>query len=127
MPDVGTTGGTKGTGLAPHIASFVCYLCPPVTSIVIMLLEKENRDVQFHAWQATILAVGYIVVSIALNIFAVIVGKIIGFLGMMVHWLSPLVGLAAFILWVVCLVKAYQGERWKIPYLGDFAEKKAGF
>lgn len=128
MPDAGATGGgTKGTGLAPHIASFVCYLCPPVTSIVMMLLERENRDVQFHAWQATILAVGYIVVSIAINIFAILIGKIIGFLGMIVHWLSPLFGLAAFILWIVCLVKAYQGERWKIPYLGDFAEKKAGF
>lgn len=120
------SGGSQGTGLAPHIASVLCYLCPPVTSIVMMLVEKGNRDVQFHAWQATILAVGYIVVSIAINILAVIVGKLIGFLGMVVHWLSPLVGLAAFILWVVCLVKAYQGVRWKIPYLGDFAEKKAG-
>ncbi len=124
MVDAG--GGSKGTGLAPNIASFVCYLCPPVTSIVMMLLERENKDVQFHSWQATTLGVGYIVVSIGLNILAIIVGKIIGFLGMVINWLNPLVGLAAFILWLVCLVKAYQGEWWKIPYLGDFAEKRAG-
>ncbi|MBI2083235.1 MAG: DUF4870 domain-containing protein [Deltaproteobacteria bacterium] len=123
MPE---SGSTKGTGLAPNIASAICYLCAPITSIVMMLVEKENRDVQFHAWQATVLSVGYIVVSIALNILAIIMGKLIGFLGMVVHWFSPLVGLAAFILWLICLVKAYQGERWKIPYLGDFAEKKAG-
>lgn len=116
----------SGTGLAPNIASLVCYFCPPVTSIVLMLLERENKDVQFHAWQATTLGVGYFVVSIGLNIFSIIVGKIVGFLGMVIQWLVPLVGLVAFILWLVCLVKAYQGERWKIPYIGEFAEKKAG-
>ncbi|MBI4373813.1 MAG: DUF4870 domain-containing protein [Deltaproteobacteria bacterium] len=121
-----TSGPARGTGLAPNIAAVVCYLCAPITSIVIMLLEKENRDVQFHSWQATVLSIGYIVVSIALNILAIIMGKLIGFLGMVVHWFSPLVGLTAFILWLICIVKAYQGERWKIPYLGDFAEKKAG-
>ncbi|MBI4373285.1 MAG: DUF4870 domain-containing protein [Deltaproteobacteria bacterium] len=108
------------------MAAVVCYLCAPITSIVMMLLEKENKEVQFHAWQATVLSIGYVVVSIALNILAIIIGKLVGFLGMVVHWFSPLVGLTAFILWLICIVKAYQGERWKIPYLGDFAEKKAG-
>ncbi len=118
--------GTKGTGLAPNIASVVCYLLAPVTSIVMMLLEKENKEVQFHAWQATILAVGYFLASVALNIFAILIGKIIGFLGMVIHWFVPLIGLLALILWLLAMVKAYQGERWKIPYLGDIAERKAG-
>jgi len=120
-----TTGG-KGTGLAPNIASLLCYICMPITSIIFMLLEKENKDVQFHAWQATTFGVGYIVVIVAIEILAAILGAILSFLGVVIGLLVPVAGLAAFVIWIICLVKAYQGERWKIPYIGDFAEKKAG-
>lgn len=119
-------GGGKGTGLASNIASMLCYICMPITSIVFMLLEKENKEVQFHAWQGTIFGVGYIVVVIALEILSALLGAIVSFLGVVVGLLVPVVGIVAFVLWIVCLVKAYQGERWKIPYLGDMAENKAG-
>ena len=118
--------GGKGTGLAPNIASMLCYICMPITSIVFMLMEKENKDVQFHAWQGTVFGVGYIVVIVAIEILAALLGAMVGFLGVVIGLLVPVLGLIAFILWIICLVKAYQGERWKIPYIGDFAEKKAG-
>ncbi|HSA59815.1 MAG TPA: DUF4870 domain-containing protein [bacterium] len=118
--------GGKGTGLAPNIASMLCYICMPITSIVFMLMEKENKDVQFHAWQGTTFGVGWIVVVVALNILTMILGSIASFLGVIMSILVPVLGLAVFVLWIICLVKAYQGERWKIPYIGDFAEKKAG-
>lgn len=122
-----TTGGTsKGTGLAPNIASFLCYLCMPITSVIFMLLEKENKEVQFHAWQATVFGVGYLLAIIAVEIISALLGAIISFLGVVVGLLVPLIGLVALVLWVVCLVKAYQGERWMIPYIGEFAAKKAG-
>jgi len=47
----GAGGGTGGTGLAPNIASLLCYVCAPITSIIFLLIEKENKDVQFHARQ----------------------------------------------------------------------------
>ncbi len=118
--------GSKGSGLAPNIASVLCYICMPITSVIFMLVEKENKEVQFHAWQGTVFGVGYIAVVIAIEIMAAILGALISFLGVMIGLLVPLVGLVAFVIWVVCLVKAYQGERWKIPYIGDFAAKKAG-
>jgi uncharacterized membrane protein len=118
--------GKKGSGLAPHIASMLCYICMPITSIVFLLIDKDDQDVQFHAWQATTFGIGYIVVIVAVEIVSALLGAIVSFLGVLVGLLVPLVGLAAFILWLVCLIKAYQGERWKIPYLGDFAAKKAG-
>ena len=121
-----TTGNSKGTGLAPNIASLLCYVCTPITGIIFILLEKENKEVQFHAWQATIFGLGYIAVVIALEILSAILGAIVGFIGVVVGLLVPMVGLVAFIVWIIALIKAYQGERWKIPYLGDFAEKKAG-
>lgn len=122
---VGGTG-QGSTGLSPNIASLLSYICMPITSIVFLLVEKENQDVKFHAWQGTIFGVGYIIVIFALQLLAAIMGAIWGVLGIIVGFFVPLVGLAAFVLWIICLVKAYQGDRWKIPYVGDMAIKKAG-
>ena len=118
--------GSKGSGLAPNVASLLCYICMPITSIIFLLLEKENKDVQFHAWQGTVFGVGYIIFIVALQILAAILGAIANILGVIIGLLIPVAGIIAFVLWIICLVKAYQGERWKIPYVGDFAANKAG-
>lgn len=91
-----------------------------------MLLEKDNKDVQFHAWQGLSFGVVYIVAIIALQILAALLGALANFLGVIIGILVPILGIVVFVLWIVAMVKAYQGERWKIPYLGDFAAKKAG-
>lgn len=119
-------GGQKGTGLAPNIASLLCYICMPITSIIFLVIETTDQDVKFHAWQGTIFGVAYIAVLIALQILAAILGAIIGFLGAIVGILIPIVAIGAFVVWIICMVKAYQGERWRIPYLGEYAAKKAG-
>lgn len=116
----------EGSGLAPNIASLLCYVCAPFTSIAFLLIEKENLDVRFHAWQGTIFGVGYIALIILIEILAAILGMIATFLGILVGFLVPVVAIVALILWIICLVKAYQGERWRIPYIGDYAASKAG-
>ncbi|MBI4126961.1 MAG: DUF4870 domain-containing protein [Deltaproteobacteria bacterium] len=118
--------GSGSSGLAPNIASLLCYICLPITSIIFLIIEKENQDVRFHAWQGTAFGVAYLAAVIALQIVAAVLGAIASVLGVIVGFFVPLVGLAAFILWIVCLVKAYQGERWRIRVIGDFATKKAG-
>ena len=118
--------GAQGTGLAPNIASLLCYICTPITGIIFLLIEKENNDVKFHAWQSLIFGLAYIALIIILEILAAILGMIASVLGIIVGFFIPIVMLAAFIVWIVCLVKSYQGERWRIPVLGDFAAKKAG-
>jgi len=116
----------QGTsGLAPNIASLLCYICSPITGIIFLLIEKENRDVIFHAWQSVAFGVAYIAVIILLEVLAAIMGLVASVLGIIVGFFVPIVMIAAFIVWVVCLVKAYQGERWMIPVIGDFAAKKA--
>jgi len=117
---------SQGTGLAPNIASLLCYICSPITGIIFLLIEKENKDVRFHAWQSLVFGVSYIVIIILLEILAFIMGMIASVLGIIIGFFIPIVMLAAFILWIVCLVKAYQGERWKIPVIGEFSAKKAG-
>ncbi len=123
-PASGASSG--GTGLAPNIASLLCYICMPITSIIFLIIEKENADVRFHAWQGTAFGVGYVVLIIALEILAAIMGAIASVLGIIIGFFVPIIGLAAFVVWIVCLIKAYQGERWRIPVVGDFAAKKAG-
>jgi len=129
-PVGGTPGGAPapkaGTGLAPNIASLLCYICTPITGIIFLLIEKDNNDVKFHAWQSVVFGFGYIAVVVALEILAAIMGLIASVLGIIVGFFIPLIALAAFVIWIVCLVKAYQGERWRIPVIGDFAAKKAG-
>lgn len=118
---------TGGTGLAPNIASLLCYVCSPITSIIFLLIEKENKDVQFHAWQGTLFGVSTIVLNVGLNILGFLLGRMVDFFGAIIlSFLLPLLWIAIFILWIVCLLKAYQGERWKIPVLGDIASRKAG-
>jgi uncharacterized membrane protein len=120
------SGTQSSSGLSSNVASLLCYICMPITSIIFMLVEKEDKDVQFHAWQGTAFGVAYIVTVIALEVLSVLVGAIIGFLGIIFGLFVPLIGIVAFITWIICMVKAYQGERWKIPYIGDFAANKAG-
>ena len=114
----------KGLVLATNIASMICYV--PVVGVIFILIEKEDRMVLFHAWQATIFGISWIAIIIGIEIISAILGAIVGFLGIVVGLFVPLIALFAIILWIICLVKAYQGEAWRIPVIGDYAAGKAG-
>lgn len=115
-------GGQKGTGLSTNIAGLLCYLLlPPFGSIaMVMLEEKSNLDVQFHGWQGIILGFIFWGGWIFIKVLKLIIGETLG--GIL--WI--LFVLAVFSAGVVSAFKAYKGERWKIPLIGDFAAKKAG-
>lgn len=116
---------SQGSGLAPNVASLLCYVCSLVTGVIFLLLEKENKDVKFHAWQAIFLGGSAIVLQVVLSILVFIFSKMAGFLGAIFGFIVSLVWLGYLILWIVCMIKAYQGERFKIPFIGDLAEKQA--
>ena len=99
------------TGLAENVAGLLCYVLGWVSGIVFILIEQENKFVRFHAMQS-------IIVFGALNI-AIGILFWIPFIG----WLIPVLG---FILWIVLMVKAYQGTRYKLPWSGNLAEKWVG-
>lgn len=114
-------------GMAPHVAAMVAYILPGITSTILLLLEKENKEVLFHAWQGTLLGASFLVGLIVLKIVGGIVGMIVVFIGVLIGVIGgQLWGLAFLVCWVVGLIKAYQGERWRIPVLGDIAATKAG-
>ena len=109
------TSTKTGMGLEQNVAGMLCYLAGWITGLIFFLMEKENRFVRFHAMQSLITFAGITVLYLVLG-FIPIVGWI----------LVPLLGLAQLGLWVLLMVKAYQGESFKLPVVGDIAEKQIG-
>jgi uncharacterized membrane protein len=121
-PPSGTSGGS---GLAPNVASLLCYVCTFITGIIFLLIEKDNKEVKFHAWQAIFLGVASIALQIAITILTLILGQIASALAMIVGLVGWLVYLGIFVVWIVAMVKAYKGEHWLIPVIGNLAEQQA--
>ncbi|MCX6791451.1 MAG: hypothetical protein NT149_00210 [Candidatus Gottesmanbacteria bacterium] len=96
-----------------NLLAAASYLLGFVTGIIILLVEKQNKFVRFHAMQSTILFGGIFIVNIVLG-FIPILGWIVGLL----------LSFVAFILWIVLMWKSFQGEMYKVPYVGDLAEKQ---
>lgn len=87
------------------------YLLGFVTGIILLLVEKESKFVRFHAMQSTVLFGGIFILNLAL-----------GFIPVLGWLLGLLLSLGSFILWILCMWKAFQGEMYKVPKIGDIAE-----
>jgi len=102
----------KGTGLKKETAAALSYVLGPVTGILFFVLEKDPF-VRFHAMQSTIL---FVVLFVLQWIF--------GFTIILLP-LVPLVGILSFVLWLLLIYKAWQGEKWEVPIVGKYAAKVA--
>lgn len=109
-------------GLADNVAGMLAYVTI-IPAIVFLLIEPYNRSrfVRFHAWQCIFFNIGWWILWIGLHIVAHF--PVLGFLTILM-W--PLIGLGGFILWIILLIKANQGKMYKLPVIGDLAEKQAG-
>lgn len=105
--------GKSSLGLDANVAALLSYLGGFISGIIIFVLEKENKFVRFHAMQSLILFGGFFVLQIIL-VFTIVLIVVV-----------PLVNIAGLILWVILMVKAYKGEMYKLPIIGDMAEKNA--
>jgi uncharacterized membrane protein len=104
--------------LEENVAGALCYVLGWITGIIFYIMEKDNKFVRFHAMQSIIV---FLPLSIILGIFQGIL-LFVPFIG----WaISALIGLFMFVLWLVLMLKAYQGEKFKLPVVGDIAEKHA--
>lgn len=103
------------SGLEENVAGLLCYLFGWVSGLVFLLIEKENAFIRFHAWQSIVVFGAFSIAMIVLGIIPLI-GWII----------SSILGMVVFVLWIILMVKAYQGVHYKLPWAGDLAEKWAG-
>lgn len=122
---------TSSFGLAPNVAALISYLFIPWTSIAVIMTEKENRFVRFHAFQSLFLGIALIAMSIVLSVvigvLTLVAAAISPYAGILVSFVSlgvwVIIAFAILALWAICLFKAYKGENYKIPVIGKFAEK----
>lgn len=99
-------------GMDENVEGLLAYLLGWVTGIIFLVLEKDSDFVRFHAMQSTITFLGLTIL--------VIIFKAIPLIGPALVALTDLLGL---VLWILGMVKAYQGERYKFPIVGDLAEQ----
>lgn len=124
----GATTAATGTqpGLSENVAAMLCYLVGWVTGLIFFLIDKRP-NVRFHAAQS-------IVVFGLLHIASIVLGWVFGvgfFLGGWTGFsigvlLAGLVNLATFVLWIVLMIKAYQGQRFEVPIAAGIAQSFAG-
>ena len=108
-------------GLTDNVAGMLAYVTI-IPAIIFLIMEPYNRSrfVRFHAFQCIFFAIAWTALWIVLSFIAHI-----PFLGWLTILIWPLIGLAGFVIWLVLLLKANQGQMWKLPYIGDLAEKQA--
>jgi uncharacterized membrane protein len=102
-------------GLSETAAGAIAYITI-IPAIIFLAMEPYNRSsfVRFHAWQSIFLGVVAVAIHLILGVI-----PIIGWL-----LLFP-VSLGFLVLWIVAIFKASKGERFKIPFIGNYAEQQA--
>ena len=121
----------SSTGLDENIAALLAYIFHWVSGLIFFLIEKESRLVRFHAMQSILLSVlaGVVlfVLWIASFVIWIVTTQLPGILATVVNlvvfllWIVVCVGLG--VAWILCLVKAFQSQYFKLPIIGNFAEK----
>ncbi|MBZ5698516.1 MAG: DUF4870 domain-containing protein [Acidobacteriia bacterium] len=121
------TSQSAQPGMSENVAGLLCYVLGWVTGIIFFLIDKRPF-VRFHAAQS-------IVVFGGLHVLNIVVGIIFGAGFMMMGgwgafglgWvLYSLINLVALILWILLMVKAYQGEKFQVPVAAGIAQSFAG-
>ncbi len=105
--------GKCSNGMQANLAALLSYLLGFITGIIFYVIEKDNKFVRFHAMQS-IITFGALFVLNTILAFIPVIGWV----------LMPIVGIITLILWIILMVKAYQGENFKLPIVGDMAEKQ---
>ena len=107
MKKTTATGG--GSGLPKNVAALLSYVLGFVSGIVFLLIEKD-KFVRFHAMQSIFISVAGFIVQTAFSMVGL-------------YMFVGLVGYLVVGVYVLMIIKAYGGEKYKLPFIGDLAEK----
>jgi len=116
----GAAAATAG-GMTDNVAGMLAYVTIiPAIIFLVVAPYNQSRFVRFHSFQSIFFNVAWIVLWVALSIVGMI--PVLGWATLII-W--PLLGLGGLIIWILLLIKANQGQMWKLPIVGDMAEKQA--
>ena len=105
-------GSVSSLNMPENIEAMLCYVLGWLTGIIFLILERKNRNVKFHAWQSIVTFGAFSILSIILGLLPII------------GWaLNVLLSVLLLVLWIVLMVKAYNGEKWLVPVVGEIVEK----
>ncbi len=94
----------SSTGMEENVAALLSYVAGWITGLIFFLIEKDSKFVKFHAMQSIITFGACAILSF-------------------VPFLNWVIWILALVLWIILMVKAYQGQKFKLPVIGDLAEK----
>lgn len=125
VPGSGASGAvvnstpSAASGMAENVAGLLCYVLGWVTGLIFFFIDKRPF-VRFHAAQSIVVFGGLMIVQIALTMVFLSGGVVLGF------GLRALVSILGFVLWILLMIKAYQGERYRLPIAADLADQLFG-
>lgn len=111
------------TGLDQNVAGLLSYVLGPFTGVLFFVLEKENRFVRFHAMQSILVGVASFVFWMAYSVLSTILAFIPVLGWLVVAAVGFVASIGLFVLWIVLMVRAYQGQEWELPILGKYARQ----
>ena len=115
------TAPPQAQGMTDNVAGMLAYVTI-IHAIIFLVVAPYNRNrfIRFHSFQCIFFCLALIALHLGLGVLSVI-----PFLAVITFPIHMLIKLAAFILWIVLLLKANQGQMYKLPFIGDLAEKQA--
>lgn len=114
---------TSSLGLEPHVAAFLSYVF--FTGIIFLMIEKENKYIRFHAWQSVAFLAAIVMIFVGCKIVIGILMMVFAPLAGLVEFLLWITLMVCVVFWIVSMVKAYKGEMYQLPIVGDIAKKQA--
>jgi uncharacterized membrane protein len=109
-------------GLEGNVTAFIGYPIG-IVALILIFIEKENKFVRFHAFQSILLWAAIFVIGVVATIVITIFGVVSYALASLVSLLFMLVFLALFVGTIFFGYKAFKGEMFKLPFIGEMAEK----
>ena len=115
--------GPTSTGVEPRLAAVLCYSAWWISGLIFLIIEQQHRTVRFHAAQSLVLFGG---LSLVIGMLSA------GSVGMLVvsaaafqaaRLLVYLVWIAAVAIWMLLMLKTFQGETWRVPFASDLAAR----
>ncbi len=127
---VSSDTGTEetSTNMDPKLAALLAYLFGWIGGLVFYIIEPKNKYIRFHALQSILfnvsVSVGFILLGVVFGILGSIpgVGVLFALLGGLVYFA---LAIGSLVVWIMLMVKAYQGEKWVLPVIGDIAEQNS--